>query len=180
MKTVYLDNMIVCAITERDLRADKQESLDELVVIEKRRDTIRFQVSYEAQREVERTRDEEKKKRLKAGISQIDNVQENSRLLGFNAQDLGRYGFISSPLMSDVLDPTIFAQLTAFGFKKSDSIHFVNAVSNKCAVFLTTDTRFMTYRSDLESHYRQIIIRKPSELLSDLLGGVVLGVEDER
>jgi hypothetical protein len=170
MKTVYLDNMIACAITERDLRGDMQESLDGLVLIAKRRDTIRFKVSYEAQREVERTRDEEKKKRLKAGISQIDNVRDSGRLRGFNSQDLGRYGFISSPLMSDVLDPSIFAQLTAFGFKKSDSTHFVNAVCNKCDVFLTTDLDFMKYRSDLESHYRQIIIRKPSELLSELVG----------
>lgn len=170
MKTVYLDNMIACAITERDLRDDKQESLDELVVIEKRRGTIKFQISLEAQREVERTKDEEKKKRLNSGISQIDNVQESSTLLGFNALDLGRYGFISSPLMSDVLDPAIFAQLAAFGFERSDSVHFVNAVYNKCEVFLTTDGHFMQYRPQLEGLYPQIIIQKPSELLSELVG----------
>jgi hypothetical protein len=168
--SVYLDNMIACAITERDLEAGEQKSLDELVVIEKRRDTIRFQVSLEAQREVERTRDQEKRKRLKAGISQIDNVQESSKLLGFNAQDLGCYGFISSPCMSDVLDPAVFAQLAAFGFERSDAIHFVNAVANKCDVFLTTDTRFMLFCPKLEHLYQQIIIRKPSELLSELVG----------
>jgi hypothetical protein len=169
MKTVYLDNMIACAIIEGDLGAGEQKILDELVVIEKRRDTIRFQVSLEAQREVERTRDEEKRKRLKAGISQIDHVQESGKLLGYNIQDLGHYGFISSPLISDVVDPAIFAQLAAFGVKKSDTIHFVNAVHNKCDVFLTTDPKFMECRPQLEALYRQIIVRKPSELLADLL-----------
>ncbi len=167
MKRVYLDNMIACAITERDLKADKQESLDELVVIEKRQDTIMFLVSLEAQREVERTKDQEKRERLKAGISQIENVQESSKLLGFNMQDLGRYGFISSPLMSDVLDAAIFGQLAAFRFKRSDSIHFVNAVYNKCEVFLTTDLRFMQYRSQLEGLYgRSSFGSHPSNRLS--------------
>ena len=175
MLSVYLDNMIACAITERDLANGEQKSLDELVTIEKRRDKIRFQISDEAQREVERTRDQQKRERLKAGISQIESVQESSKLRGFNIQDLGRYGFMSSPLLSEVLDPAMLAQLATLGFERSDSIHFINAVCNKCDVFLTTDPRFMQHRPELECLYQQIVIRKPSALLAELLGTISRG-----
>ena len=165
---VYLDTVIASAIKLQDLHDPKEEAaLEELKRIE-RTGVIEFRISREVRHEVDRTREPDKKARLKEHASELGNVKEDHRLEGFNIQDYGRYGFISSPLISDVVDESMFEALTTDGLKRGDAIHFVNAVTNKCDVFLTTDPDFMDRRPQLEAQYPPIRIMKPTELLAEL------------
>ena len=55
-------------------------------------------------------------------------VQQDHRLIGFAHQDLGRLGFIASPIVSDVVDEAVFAKLLAAGIEEKDEVVPTSAV----------------------------------------------------
>ena len=76
-----------------------------------------------------------------ARAHEVSVVPNDHRLLGFQSQDQGRQGFISSPMISDIVDEDLFAKLIAAGLKDADAKHVMYAVANDCQVFVTLDGR---------------------------------------
>ncbi len=87
------------------------------------------------------TRDPVVRAVLIAHAHEVSVVPNDHRLLGFQSLDQGRYGFISSPMISDIVDEDLFAKLIAAGLKDADAKHVMYAVANDCQVFVTLDGR---------------------------------------
>jgi hypothetical protein len=101
---------------------------------------------------------------------EVSVVQADHRLLGFNNVDLGRYGFISSPIISDIVNEDLFAKLRAAGLEDADAKHVMYAVANRCQVFVTLDTRdILPRRSAVEAVSLPMRILRPTELMAELL-----------
>ncbi len=165
---VYLDNMMVSALSGRTLGDSTEQAALDAVAKMGQQGKLSLLISSEVHREIDRTRNPETRGKLKEGASRLNKVEKDHRLLGFNVQDLGRYGFISSPLITDIPDEQMFTRLTTMGLKKSDAKHLMYALIDKCDIFLTTDPDFIDRRPELESIGHLIRIRKPSELLAEL------------
>jgi len=90
------------------------------------------------------------------------------KLLGFNIQ-ISQYTCFNSPIISDVQDEAIRAELMKRGLKQRDAEHITQAVCNNCDVFLTRDKGIRKRRDWLEQRFPGLKIRLPSELVADLL-----------
>jgi hypothetical protein len=84
--------------------------------------------------------------------------------MGFNMQDLGRYGFIASPLIED--NP-VSAWLRKIGIERLDAHHLTVAIKHRCDVFLTCDGGILYRRKMIESKHR-IRVMLPSQLMQEL------------
>jgi hypothetical protein len=73
--------------------------------------------------------------------------------LGVNRVDLGSRGFISSPLVTDIVDETMFLALQAAGLNSGDARHLMHALCNGCVRFVTTDPDFLNRRQAIEANY---------------------------
>ncbi len=174
MRKVYLDNVIACAMVGFSLAEQaEQKALEKLIPIADS-GTIKFLISAEVLREIDRTTDPEKKAKLKKGVADLEKVESDHIVLGFQNQDLGYRGSISCPLVTDIIDKSLFSVLKGEGLKSRDATHFMNAVHNECDVFLTTDPDFINRRHRIEAlskSIRSIRIMKPSELLGEITKG---------
>jgi hypothetical protein len=96
-------------------------------------------------------------------------VQPDHKLLGFNNVDMGQRGFISSPLITDIVDEDVYARLQAAGLKEIDAKHVMCAITGKCDVFVTLDTRdLLPRRAAVEAACPEIRIRRPTALLEEI------------
>jgi hypothetical protein len=120
--------------------------------------------------EANKTSDEIKRGYLIADVEAHQNVLNDEKLLGVNTLDYGSRGFISYPLISDVQDEQIRAELIDRGLKQRDAEHITQAVCNNCDVFLTRDekTIIKPHRDWLEEKFPSLKIRLPSELVAEL------------
>ena len=73
--------------------------------------------SRESWREQQRTRIAQTREELRLSRDRTPVVSQDHRVLGVNSVDLGYRGFISSPLVTDIVDEEIFAGLQAEGQK---------------------------------------------------------------
>ena len=90
-------------------------------------------------------------------------------MVGFHSRDLGRQGFISSPIISDIVDEDLFAKLIAAGLQDADAKHVMHAVANNCQVFVTLDTcDLLPRRSAIEAVCPHLRIVKPTEFVAEL------------
>jgi hypothetical protein len=89
-------------------------------------------------------------------------------LLGFNIQ-IDQYTCINSPIISDVQDEAIRAELMAHGLKQRDAEHITQAICNSYDVFLTRDKGVYKLRDWLQQRFPSVKIRLPSELAAELL-----------
>jgi hypothetical protein len=114
------------------------------------------------------TKNVDKRNRLIAEHDALAPIPKDEKLLGFNTQDDGCRGFTSSPIISDVQDEGICAELMARGLDQRDAEHITQAVSNDCDVFLTRDERTIInrHREWLEQRFPKLKVRLPSELLA--------------
>lgn len=169
---VYLDTMMASAMFGGPLADSNEHSALQKLVTFQQSTRIEFFYSAEVLREIERTRNQALKAQLSKGLATLERVKSDHVVVGFHSQNLGHLGYITCPLVSDVVDESMFTALTALGFKKEgekrDARHFINAVHNRLDVLLTTDTLLMTLRSDLQTRYPSTRIMKPTELLTDL------------
>jgi hypothetical protein len=79
-------------------------------------------------------------------------------LLGFNIQ-ISQYTYFNSPIISDVQDEAIRAELMKRGLKQRDAEHITQAVCNNCDVFLTRDKGIRKRRDWLEQRFPGLKIR---------------------
>jgi hypothetical protein len=88
----------------------EQEAVEVLVAAH-RKGIVVLHRSNISHREVMKTSNPVQRQRLVDDAEQRERVPNNERLHGFQAQDMGRHGFISSPLMSDVQDDALCQEL---------------------------------------------------------------------
>jgi len=119
--------------------------------------------------EAEKTKDEIRRGHLIVDVDGLQNVPNDQKLLGFNIQ-INRYSCINFPIISDVQDEAIRAELMERGLKLRDAEHITQAVCNNCDVFLTRDedSIITPHRDWLEQRFSGLKIRLPSELVAEL------------
>jgi predicted nucleic acid-binding protein len=164
---VYYDNVVASARVSEDLPEAEMAALREIEAAH-RAGTIKRVTSRESWREQERTRDPARRSQLEAARDLVSVVQADHRVIGFENLD-GPFGTIATnPIMSDVVDESMFADLTAFGLQSADARHFMYAAANNCQRFVTLDPHFLDRRSLLESRCPSLRVVKPSELAEEL------------
>ena len=171
MIKVYLDNDVASGISNRDLDKAEQDAIDQLLNWQ-HSGKIEVGTSRQAIREMERAPFQYQAK-LKTGISNLGLAENDHRVLGFNMQT-DQYGCISSPLVTDVVDEQLYADLLKAGLETDDAKHLMYAVYNSYQQFLTCDKGILKHRIDLKKCCPSIQIQKPSELVVKL--SVVDGV----
>ena len=82
--------------------------------------------------------------------------------------DLGAAGFVTMPMVEDVPDERIFAELSGMGLDVMDARHLTVVIHNGCDVFLTMDKKVLRCRAEIAARYRTIDVMKPSDLWTRL------------
>jgi hypothetical protein len=144
-----------------------EKSQRELAALNQLTETYPLFGSHLVRYEAERTKDEIQRGYLIIDVDELQNVPNDQKLLGFNVQ-ISQYTCINSPIISDVQDEAIRAELMECRFKQRDAEHITQAVCNHCDVFLTRDGGIHKRRDWLEQRFPGLKIRLPSELVSDL------------
>ena len=150
-------------------RHNDEKSQSELAALNQLTEKYPLFGSHLARYEAEKTKDDTRREHLIADVDELKNVPNDQKLLGFNVQ-ISQYTCINSPIISDVQDEGIRAELMERGFKQRDAEHITQAVCNNCDVFLTRDESSIItpYREWLEQRFPSLKIRLPSELLAEL------------
>jgi hypothetical protein len=164
---VYLDNVIVSGRVRGDLRSDQMTAVQKLVAADKA-GQINFVTSKETEREQNRTTDPAIRSKLQADRSNVPLVEKQDRLLSFHFQQDQLGGFVTYPLISDIVDEELFANLRKEGLEEADARHLMYAISNGCDRFITTDPHFIDRRERLKALCGSLIIQAPSELAAEL------------
>lgn len=125
---VYYDTNITSGRILRDLKPDPEmDALDELEALHAAGSLKRVSSKW-SRIEQARTRDPIRRAAFEAQDHEMSCVQQDHRLIGFAHQDLGRLGFIASPIVSDVVDEAVFAKLLAAGIEEKDEVVPTSAV----------------------------------------------------
>lgn len=165
MLRVYLDNNVASAITQRDGASIELVALDQLrewnqsgkIVLGSSRHTLR-----EMERAPARYQDS-----LRAGLADVEVSANDHRVLGSFTQMDQFGGCVCNPMVSDVIDEPLYADLIAFGLDADDAKHLMYATQNDFDYFVTNDSDFLRRRSSIETRCSPIRVRKPSEMVSE-------------
>lgn len=166
---VYFDNMIMSGRVTRDLRPlEEMVAVDELEKLHAEGRIKRVSSKWSGIEQA-RTRNPEVKSALTARSTEVSVVQPDHVLLRFNTVDMGHRGFISSPVLSDIVDENVFKRLLSAGLEETDAKHLMCAIVGKCDVFVTLDTKdILPHRKAVEAACPEIRILKPSELVAEI------------
>jgi predicted nucleic acid-binding protein len=165
---VYLDNVAASGRVMGDLSPEAE--MEALRRIESAHSAGRLKMvtSRESWREQERTRDPIKRAKLEAARAEVSAVATDHVLLGINHLE-GRYGtIVNSPIITDIVDEVLFADLKAIGLGDSDAKHLMYAVTNGCDRFITLDPDFLDRRASLEARCKTLRVLTPSEMAAGL------------
>ena len=164
---VYLDNNILGPNAE-----DYKEEADAWRSIEAGRQggrwLIQWVVSRRTANELEKTRDVVRREALQAAYAAATILEDDHTVKGFNDIDLGRWGYISNPMVADVPDERLFAELRGMGLDVMDGRHLTVAIHNGCDVFLTKDRKVLKLRASITARYPLIDVMTPSQLWTRL------------
>ncbi len=170
MLRVYLDNVAACGRVLGDLRPDVEQTAIEAIERAHSAGRIKRVTSRESWREQGRTNDPETRAQLEAARDEVSVVQSDHRVLGSNRTD-GLYGYGTSvvyPLVTDIPDPVLFADLKVMGLEDSDAKHLMYAAINGCERFVTLDRGFLDRRAALEARCPSLRIVTPSQMANEL------------
>jgi hypothetical protein len=96
-------------------------------------------------------------------------VRDDHRMLGSRANyDNHGNWYGNRPILTEVVDDALFTSAKGAGLQERDARHFMYAVHNACDRFVTTDPDFLNRRAELEALARGMLIKRPSELASEL------------
>jgi hypothetical protein len=146
---VYLDNVAASGRVVEDLvPAAEMEALRRIESAHSG-GILKMVTSRESWREQERTKDPVKRATLEAARGKVSAVATDHVLLGFNHLT-GPYGTIAvTPIITDIVDEALFADLKGIGLRDSDAKHLMYAVTNACDRFVTLDRDFLDRRAAL-------------------------------
>jgi hypothetical protein len=119
------------------------------------------------------TKDENKRRQLVNQHDRLERTPKDEKLLGFNVTTDHLGGFVCSPMISDVQDEQVRAELMQRGLEQRDAEHIAQAVANDFDIFLTCDknTIINPHRKWLEQRFPKLKIRLPSKLLAFIQAG---------
>jgi hypothetical protein len=163
---VYLDNVAASGRVVGDLAPTAE--MEALRSIERAQSAgiLKMVTSRESWREQERTKDPVKRAQLEAARGEVSAVATDHILLGSNHLT-GPYGTIAvTPIITDIVDKALFADLKSIGLQDTDAKHLMYAVVNICNWFVTLDHDFLDRRATLEARCQSLRIVKPSELVA--------------
>jgi hypothetical protein len=158
---IYGDTNTLC---ENASDAAELAALEKLLGDER----VRWFTSNIVHYEATNTPDEIKRSTLVADHKAREKVAKDEKLRGFQSYGDPSGGWICYPLLSDVQDEELHAEIMKQGIKPVDAKHLTQAACNDCDVFLTTDNKIIKRRAWLEQRLPKLKIRKPSELLNEL------------
>ena len=120
--------------------------------------------------EVMNTKDESKRTQLLAEHDALKPIDNDEKLLGIHTTTDQYGGFVSYPMISDVQDEAIRAELIERGLEQKDAEHITQAVCNNCDVLLTRDenTIINPHRDWLHQRFPNLKVWLPSELLASV------------
>jgi len=165
---VYYDNVIASGLITGDVKPEAEMAALREIEEAHRAGTIKRVTSRESWREQERTRDVERRSRLEAARDLVSVVQADHRVIGIDNID-GPFGTVSAnPIVSDIVDEAIFADVMKLGLRSADARHFMYAAANNCQRFVTLDPDFLDRRALLETRCPSLRVVRPSELAAEL------------
>jgi hypothetical protein len=165
---VYYDNVIASGLVTRDIAPDSERVAVDEIEAAHAAGQIKRVTSRESWREQERTRDDTRRSRLESARDLVSVVQADHRVLEFANID-GPFGTIAAnPIVTDLVDEPLFADLKALGLKDADARHFMYAAANSCDCFITLDPDFLGRKQMLEERCPSLRVMKPSELAAEL------------
>ena len=129
---------------------------------------LEWVVSRRTANELEKAPDIARKEGLRAAYDAATHVGDDHTVKGFSSVDLGAAGFVTTPLVEDVPDERIFAELCEMGLDVMDARHLTVAIHNRCDYFLTMDKKVLSRRAKIAARYRTIDVMKPSDLWTRL------------
>jgi hypothetical protein len=156
---VYLDNVAASGRVLGDLAPVAEMDAVRSLWAAHEAGTVKLVTSRQSWREQERTADPVKRAMLEEARDELSAVVADHTVLGFHGV---------SPLVTDIVDPALYADLRAVGLHDSDAKHLMYAVTNACDRFVTLDSDFLDRREALEIRCPSIRIVRPSELAAEL------------
>ena len=165
---IYLDNVIASGKVLSDLQpADEMAAVRTIEQLASQ-GVLDVCTSRESWREQSRTRDSAKRETLEQARSDIPVVEKDHEVLGISHQQDQYGGFITSPLVTDIVDSGLFNDLRIQNLDDSDARHLMYAVCNGCDQFVTLDPDFLDKHDCLEATCNGIRIVKPSDLIAEI------------
>ena len=171
MLRVYFDTVITSGRVSRDLSPPEEMAAVDRLELFHEEGRIKRVSSKWSQIEQARTKNPDTRSAFRERWNEVSVVQPDHKLLGFNSVDVGRLGFINSPLITDIVDEGVFTKLKAVGLEDTDAKHVMCAIVGICDVFVTLDMKdILPRRVAVEAACPEIRIRRPTELLAELEG----------
>jgi predicted nucleic acid-binding protein len=165
----YLDNVIVCGRVRSDLKPAEMAAVRQIEEAAKRGE-LTIVTSREAWREQDRTPNEASRARFTQDRDNVPVVRDDHRMLGSRANyDNHGQWYGTSPILTEIVDEPLFAAARKAGLEEGDARHFMYAVHNGCDRFATADRDFLNRRPQLEAFGRGMLIKRPSELVTELV-----------
>ena len=163
---IYFDNDVASTVSRRERDPADLAAIDKLLEL-CRSQAISLSTSRQSHREMERAPAGHQPK-LKGGLGEVAIVSDDHRVLGSHTLTDPYGGCICSPLVTDIVDGGLYANLRAAGLKDDDAKHLMYAHQNKCNRFLTWDRNFLNRRPSLQKFCPSIQIQTPNEFVSEI------------
>ncbi len=153
-----------------NIRHADQKTLGELAALKQLAEKYLLYGSLGVLRELMETKDQTQRDYLIVNYKSLEPIPKDEKVHGFHTQYDQYGGFVAYPLVSDVQDETLRAELMQRGLDRPDAEHITQAICNDCDVFLTRDekTIIKPHREWLETRFPTLKIWRPSELLEEL------------
>jgi hypothetical protein len=168
----YLDNVIVSGITRGDLTPDAEMTAVRQIEAASKNGQLKISceiiTSRETWREQEKTKDQALRSQFEQQRSKLPVVSNDHQLTGFHSSQDYLGGFCVCPLITDIVDESLFRDFKQAGLEDADARHFMYAVHNGCDRFVTLDPHFLDRRASLHSLCRGLQICTPTELAREL------------
>jgi predicted nucleic acid-binding protein len=165
---VYLDNVAASGRVTGDLAPEQEMRALRKIEDAHRAGVVTIMTSRESWREQERTKDPLRRAKLAGSRGEVAVVTRDHVLLGFRNIDGFHGTTVVNPMVTDVVDESLFAELKTAGLEDADARHLMYAVTNSCERFVTLDPDFLKRRTVLQGLCPSIQVVTPSELETDL------------
>jgi hypothetical protein len=169
MPKVYFDNCIESGRVRTDLPPAEMAAVRSLLKAEGE-GKVEIVTSRETWREQDKTKNPTVRAQLAQSRGEIPVVPKDHTLLGFHNQMHPRLGTIAvTPILTEIVDDTLFKSLTAAGLEEPDARHLMYAGCNGCDRFVSTDPDFTERKLQLEALCQGLKIVTPSKFVAELM-----------